>query len=165
MVTQNRYPAGEASSIRMIDISSKVATKRLAVAEGHIYIPAKVIELIKNKQMPKGDTLALAEVSAIMAAKNTSQILPLCHPLLLESVKVNIEIKIESITVKVEVITESKTGVEMEALVATTAALLCIYDLTKIVEPEIRIGEVKLLLKQGGKSGTWYPSWNKEMRS
>ena len=163
-MTQEHFPASADNSIatkssfRMIDVSEKVATQRKAIAEGRIFIKASVIERIRNRQMPKGDVLALAEVAGIMAAKNTSQILPLCHPLQIDSVKIICTPYQDHIVVSAEVRCQGKTGVEMEALCAVNAALLCIYDLTKIVEPEMTISDVRLLRKEGGKSGIWEPS-------
>lgn len=149
------------TSYNMIDISEKTSTERRALATGKIYIPTGIIRRIVNKDMPKGDVLALAEVAGIMAAKNTSQILPLCHPLLLESVKVHCLPSEDYIEVQAHVKCQGKTGVEMEALCAVNAALLCIYDLTKIVEPEMTLSEIQLLKKEGGKSGVWEPRHRK----
>lgn len=145
------------SSYNMIDISSKNITERTALAAGKIYIPPEVILRIVNKDMPKGDVLALAEVAGIMAAKNTPLMLPLCHPLSLESVKIECLPAHDYIGVTARVKCQGKTGVEMEALCAVNAALLCIYDLTKIIEPEMTIADVRLLRKEGGKSGVWEP--------
>jgi len=142
----------------MIDVSQKTATYRVALASGRIYIKPVIIERIRNLQMPKGNVLALAEVAGIMAAKNTSQILPLCHPLQIDAVKVNCNCHQDYIQVSAEVRAFGKTGVEMEALCSVNAALLCIYDLTKIVEPEMTISHVHLVRKEGGKSGVWQPT-------
>lgn len=146
------------NAFRMIDVSQKTATQRLALAQGRIYIKPAIIERIRNQQMPKGNVLALAEVAGIMAAKNTPQILPLCHPLQIDSVKVTCTPHHDFIEVSAEVRCLGKTGVEMEALTSVNAALLCIYDLTKIVEPEMTISDVHLVRKEGGKSGVWTPS-------
>lgn len=153
------------NSYRMIDITEKTITPRAAWASGKIHIPPAVIQRIVRKDMPKGDVLALAEVAGIMAAKNTAQILPLCHPLLLESVRVSCEPHWDFIEVSAVVKCQGKTGVEMEALCAVNAALLCIYDLTKIIEPEMTIGDVKLVRKEGGKSGVWEPKTKKSPES
>lgn len=149
------------SNFRMIDVSEKAATQRRAIAEGRIFIKPVVIERIRNRQMPKGDVLALAEVAGIMAAKNTPQILPLCHPLQIDSVRITCTPYQDYISVSAEIRCQGKTGVEMEALCAVNAALLCIYDLTKIVEPEMTISDIRLMRKEGGKSGVWEPSKNK----
>ncbi len=153
------------SSYNMIDVSEKVTTERKALATGKIYIQPGIIRRIVKKDMPKGDVLALAEVAGIMAAKNTPQILPLCHPLLLESVKVRCLPAEDHIEVQAQVRCQGKTGVEMEALCAVNAALLCIYDLTKIVEPEMTLGEIQLLRKEGGKSGVWEPKSHRKVES
>ncbi|NUN06563.1 MAG: bifunctional molybdenum cofactor biosynthesis protein MoaC/MoaB [Bdellovibrio sp.] len=153
------------NSYNMINVSEKATTERKALASGKIFIPAAIIQRIVNKDMPKGDVLALAEVAGIMAAKNTPQILPLCHPLLLESVKVRCIPANDYIEIEAQVKCQGKTGVEMEALCAVNAALLCIYDLTKIVEPEMTISEVRLLRKEGGKSGVWEPKETRRVES
>jgi len=165
-VTQDHFQVLEDSSVnkstdnafRMIDVSQKTATHRTALARGCIYIKPAVIERIRNLQMPKGNVLALAEVAGIMAAKNTPLLLPLCHPLQIDAVKVTCVPYQDYIEVSAEVRCFGKTGVEMEALCSVNAALLCIYDLTKIVEPEMTISDVHLVRKEGGKSGVWTPS-------
>lgn len=149
------------SAFRMIDVSQKTATHRIALAKGRIYIKPIVIEQIRNLKMPKGDVLVLAEVAGIMAAKNTPQILPLCHPLQIDAVRVTCVPYQDYIEVSAEVRCVGKTGVEMEALCSVNAALLCIYDLTKIVEPEMTISDIHLVRKEGGKSGLWEPSSRK----
>lgn len=146
------------NSFHMIDVSQKKSTYRVALAKGRIYIKPLVVDRIRNLQMPKGNVLSLAEVAGIMAAKNTSQILPLCHPLQIDAVKVNCIPYYDYIEVSAEVRCFAKTGVEMEALCSVNAALLCIYDLSKIVEPEMTISDVQLVRKEGGKSGVWVPS-------
>lgn len=146
------------NAYRMIDVSQKTATQRTALAAGRIYIKPEIIERIRKLQMPKGDVLALAEVAGIMAAKNTPLMLPLCHPLQIDAVKVTCALYHDYIEVSSEVRCFGKTGVEMEALCSVNAALLCIYDLTKIVEPEMTISDVHLVRKEGGKSGVWTPT-------
>lgn len=156
------------SYYHMIDVSDKITTKRIAIATGKIIVGQKVLQLIQNQQMIKGDPLRLAEVAAIMGAKNTSNLIPLCHPLGLDKVEFITEIlPIENaIQVYCIAITSAKTGVEMEALSGVNAGLLTIYDLSKISEPSLTISDIKLLVKIGGKSGIWknpqvehYPSW------
>lgn len=159
---QDHFQASEDSLVdnafRMIDVSQKTATYRIALARGRIYIKSAVIQRIRNLQMPKGNVLALAEVAGIMAAKNTPQILPLCHPLQIDAMKVTCIPYQDYIEVSAEVRCLCKTVVEMEALCSVNAALLCIYDLTKIIEPEMTISDVHLVRKEGGKSGVWEPS-------
>lgn len=139
----------------MIDVGEKVDTRRRALASGRFFASPDTIRQIVEKKIPKGDVLALAEVAGIQGAKGTASLLPLCHPLPLHSVRVWSEPAEDSILVFCEAITIGKTGVEMEALTGVSVALLCIYDLTKVIDPVLRIGEVQLEVKEGGKSGVW----------
>jgi len=145
------------SGYKMVDVSKKNVTSRKALAVGEIILGTKVIELIKAKQMPKGDPLSIAEVSGINGVKKTSELIPLCHPLPLDHISLHTEIdeKKNSIIVYCLVSANSKTGVEMEALSGVNSALLAIYDLSKIVEPNLKITNTKLLVKSGGKKGLW----------
>tara|TARA_B110000438_G_scaffold13529_1_gene13083 strand:+ start:641 stop:1177 length:537 start_codon:yes stop_codon:yes gene_type:complete len=145
------------SGYKMIDVSNKEVTQRKALAVGEIILGAEVIELIKARNMPKGDPLSIAEVSGINGAKKTSELIPLCHPLPLDHISIHAEIneKKYSITIYCLVSANSKTGVEMEALSGVNSALLAIYDLSKIVEPNLKITNTKLLVKSGGKKGLW----------
>lgn len=146
-------PSG--ANFRMIDVGEKADTRRRALASGRFFAAPDTIRQIVEKQIPKGDVLALAEVAGILGAKGTASLLPLCHPLPLHSVRVWSEPSEDSILVFCEAITTGKTGVEMEALTGVSLALLCIYDLTKVIDPVLRIGEVQLEEKEGGKSGLW----------
>lgn len=141
------------SNFNMINIINKKPTKRIAIARGQILLNNETYHLIKNKSLLKGDALLMAEVSGIMAAKNTAQILPLCHPIPLEFVQIKNELNDEklSITIYAIVGTESKTGVEMEALSAVNASLLTIYDLSKMMSKKIIINSIELLFKSGEK--------------
>lgn len=145
------------SGYKMVDVSTKEVTHRKALAKGEIILGPQVIEMIKKKKMPKGDPLAIAEVSGINGVKKTSEMLPLCHPLSLDHISLHCEIneKENSIIVYCLVSANSKTGVEMEALSGVNSALLAIYDLSKIVEPNLKITNTKLLVKSGGKKGLW----------
>ena len=145
------------SGYKMVDVSSKDITHRKALAMGEIILSPKIIEMIKNNKMPKGDPLAIAEVSGINGVKKTSELIPLCHPLPLDHISLHTEIndKKNSIVVYCLVSANSKTGVEMEALSGVSSALLAIYDLSKIVEPNLKISNTKLLVKSGGKKGLW----------
>ena len=145
------------SSFHMIDVSSKKKTFRRALGSGKIFVGEEVFNLIKNKKMPKGDPLSIAEVSGINGVKKTSELIPLCHPLSLDHISLHTEIneKKYSIVVYCLVSANSKTGVEMEALSGVNSALLTIYDLSKIVEPNLKITNTKLLIKSGGKKGLW----------
>ena len=145
------------SGYKMIDVSSKEITHRRALAAGEIILNSEIIGLIKNKKMPKGDPLSIAEVSGINGVKKTSELIPLCHPLSLDHISIHTEIDQarNSIIVYCLVSANSKTGVEMEALSGVNSALLAIYDLSKIVEPNLKITNTKLLVKSGGKKGLW----------
>ena len=145
------------SVYKMVDVSSKAITHRKALASGEITLGKQVIEMIKSKKMPKGDPLSIAEISGINGVKKTSELIPLCHPLPLDHISLHTEIneKEYSIIVYCMVSAHSKTGVEMEALSGVNSALLSIYDLSKIVEPNLKITNTKLLIKSGGKSGLW----------
>ncbi|MEK9958849.1 MAG: cyclic pyranopterin monophosphate synthase MoaC [Pelagibacteraceae bacterium] len=144
-------------SFNMIDVSDKEITLRRALASGSIIVGKKVFELIKNRQMPKGDPISLAEVAAVLGVKRTSDLIPLCHPLPIDhtSTKIVLNEKNFSLEVYCLVSAHAKTGVEMEAIMGVNAALITIYDLSKIVNPDLLIEEVRLLVKQGGKSGLW----------
>jgi len=145
------------SGYKMVDVSSKEVTHRKALAVGEIILSSEVIEMIKNKKMPKGDPLSIAEVSGINGVKKTSELIPLCHPLPLDHISIHAEIDEpkNSIIVYCLVSANSKTGVEMEALSGVNSALLAIYDLSKIVEPNLKITNTRLLVKSGGKKGLW----------
>lgn len=143
---------------KMIDVSDKISHKRIAIASGKIYVGELVFNLICNNQMLKGDPLRLAEIASIMGAKQTGNLIPLCHPLGLDKVEFCSELIRSEFAIQVYciVITSAKTGVEMEALSGVTTGLLTIYDLSKISEPSLTISDVRLLVKIGGKSGTWF---------
>ena len=142
--------------VRMVDVGDKPPTKRTALAGGRIELPPEVLRDVLEGRMEKGDVLAVAQVAGIMGAKLTPQLVPLCHPLPgLEAVDIRFEAGEGGITVYAEVRCTGKTGVEMEAMAACTAALLAIYDMCKSRAPGAAITEVKLLEKAGGKSGRW----------
>jgi len=145
------------SGYKMVDVSSKEVTHRKALAVGEIILSSEVLELIKIKIMPKGDPLAIAEVSGINGVKKTSELIPLCHPLPLDHISIHTEIDEQKISIIIYclVSTNSKTVVEMEALSGVNSALLAIYDLSKIVEPNLKITNTRLLIKSGGKKGLW----------
>jgi len=145
------------NSFNMVDVSSKKETFRRALASGKIFVGKEVFNLIKNKEMPKGDPVTLAEISAVLGVKKTSELIPLCHPLPIDhtATKIIMHEKEYSLEVFCTVSAVAKTGVEMEAIMGVNAALITIYDLSKIVNPHLRIDGVKLLIKEGGKSGLW----------
>lgn len=136
----------------MKDISDKNVTNRKAIAQAVLHMKPDTVTQLREGRLPKGDPLPVAKVAAIQAAKNTSQIIPYCHPLQLEHVRVNFDVADDRITATVEVGAHYKTGVEMEALTAASAAVLTIYDMTKGVDPDMRITDHYLLEKTGGKS-------------
>jgi cyclic pyranopterin monophosphate synthase len=141
----------------MIDVGEKPATRRRAVARGRIEMSRAAFDALRDGRNPKGDVLAQAEVAGILAAKRTSELLPLCHPLALDRVRVGFELLPEACSVVAwcEAAATARTGVEMEALQGVTGALLAIYDLSKAVDPVLSISDVHLGEKEGGKSGRW----------
>ena len=145
------------NSFNMVNVSTKKVTFRRALASGKIYVGKDVFKLIKNKEMPKGDPISLAEVSAVLGVKKTSELIPLCHPLPIDHTATKIIMHDEDSSLEVFCIVSAyaKTGVEMEAIMGVNAALITIYDLSKIVNPHLKIDNVKLLIKEGGKSGLW----------
>ncbi|OUS26018.1 molybdenum cofactor biosynthesis protein C [Gammaproteobacteria bacterium 45_16_T64] len=146
--------AGEA---HMVDVTSKEVTQRVATAEAFIRMAPETLALVVDGKHAKGDVLAIARIAGIQAAKKTSDIIPLCHPLMLTSVKLELTPDAEKggITVQATCKLAGKTGVEMEALTAASAAVLTIYDMCKAVEKGMVIESVRLLEKRGGKSGEW----------
>ena len=145
------------NSFNMVDVSSKKETFRRALASGKIYIGKEVFNLIKEKKMPKGDPISLAEVSAVLGVKKTSELIPLCHPLPIDHTATKIIMNEDDSSLEVFCVVSavSKTGVEMEAIMGVNAALITLYDLSKIVNPNLKIDNIKLLIKEGGKSGLW----------
>jgi cyclic pyranopterin phosphate synthase len=140
---------------RMVDVSAKDATTRLATARGRIAMTAETLAMITERRAKKGDVLAAARIAGIMAAKKTHELIPLCHPLLISGVSVDFtpDMKASSIEVEATVKVEGKTGVEMEALTAVSVACLTIYDMCKSADRAMRIGDIRLVEKSGGKSG------------
>lgn len=142
----------------MVDVGAKPDTKRKAAAGGSIRMSETTLQAIKVGDAPKGDVLGTARLAAIMAAKRTSDLIPLCHPLGLDAVDVDFEFTETGIQVTATASLTGKTGVEMEALVAASTALLTIYDMAKALDKGMVIENVRLLEKSGGKSGTWKAS-------
>ncbi|ASK87858.1 cyclic pyranopterin monophosphate synthase MoaC [Sphingorhabdus sp. SMR4y] len=139
----------------MVDVGGKADTVREARAEGRIAMKLEVLEAIKANTMKKGDVLATARIAGIMAAKKTSDLIPLCHPLALTKVAVDFEFLEDGIKVSSMARLTDKTGVEMEALTACSVALLTIYDMSKAMQKDMVISDIRLLSKSGGKSGDW----------
>ncbi|MEY4670760.1 MAG: cyclic pyranopterin monophosphate synthase MoaC [Pseudomonadota bacterium] len=145
----------EAGNAAMVDVSAKPATEREAIAEGRITMSAEALAAIREGVVKKGDVLATARIAGIMAAKKTSELIPLCHPLMLSKVAVDFSFEGNAIRVTGMARLTGQTGVEMEALTATSVALLTIYDMAKALDKGMVIGGVRLLEKRGGKSGDW----------
>jgi len=146
----------EAGRPRMVDVTGKPDTGREAVAKCLVRMQASTFNLLKKSDLPKGDVLAVAQMAGIMAAKQTPQLIPLCHPVLIGDVKVEFNLNEPDSTVEITATVKSlgKTGVEMEALTAVTVTALTIYDMCKAVDRGIQIDRVRLVRKSGGKSGT-----------
>ena len=138
----------ETGRANMVDVGHKPMQIRVAKAEGRIFVNTETLDLIKKNMIKKGDVLSVAEVAGIQGAKNTSSLIPLCHPLLLSKVDVKASIEKASILVKSTVKTTGQTGVEMEALTGVSVALLTIYDMCKAVDKGMKIGEIKLIEKR-----------------
>jgi len=147
----------EEGRVRMVEVGEKPDTERVAVAKGEVSMRPETLRLIAEKGIPKGDVLAAAQVAGIMAAKRTPDLIPLCHPILLT--KADVEFRIDEETSRIEITatvhSRGKTGVEMEALTAVSVAALTIYDMAKAVEKTMRIGNIRLVYKSGGKSGEY----------
>ena len=145
---------GQAS---MVDVGDKAVTARIAVAQGEVHMQPSTLAAIRDGNAPKGDVLAAARIAGIMAAKRTPELIPLCHPLLLNKVAVDFEIDESKsrVVITATVRCAGQTGVEMEALMAVSIAALTIYDMAKALEKTMRVENIRLLEKRGGKSGDW----------
>jgi cyclic pyranopterin monophosphate synthase len=143
----------EAGAARMVDVSAKAETVREATARGRVVMRPETVALIGAGQAAKGDVLAAARLAGIMAAKRTSDLIPLCHPLPLSAVVVDLSLTAEAVEISATVRTTGRTGVEMEALTAVSVAALTIYDMAKAVDRGMRIEAVRVVRKSGGKSG------------
>jgi len=142
----------------MVDVGDKDQTHRVAIASGMISMSSEALTAIRQGDAPKGDVLGTARIAGIMAAKRTGDLIPLCHPLGLEAVTVDFAFEERAIRTTASASLTGKTGVEMEAMVAVSTALLTIYDMAKAVDKGMVIGEVRVIEKRGGKSGTWKAS-------
>ena len=140
---------------RMVDVGPKDSTQRRAVARGKIFMAPTTADAISAQSLKKGDVLGVARIAGIQAAKKTSDIIPLCHPLMLSSISVNFEVRSDHVAIQAEVEVTGPTGVEMEALHACSAAALTIYDMCKAIDKAMIIGEIALWEKTGGKSGPY----------
>lgn len=142
----------EAGKIRMVDVSHKETTARRAVASGKVLLSSETLQTLQTLKSPKGDPLEIARIAGIMAAKKTSELIPLCHQINLSKVNVTADFRDFGIYLEAEAITNAQTGIEMEALTAVSVAALTIYDMCKAVQKDIVISDIKLILKTGGKS-------------
>jgi cyclic pyranopterin monophosphate synthase len=145
----------ERGAAHMVDVTAKQATRRTAVAAGALRTSARVVELISTAGLPKGDALATARVAGILAAKRTCDLIPLCHQLALTGVDVEFGVGDSVVEITATVHSTDRTGVEMEALTAVSVAALTLYDMIKAVDPAARIDDIRVLRKEGGKTGTW----------
>ena len=147
----------ESGNAHMVDVSGKPVTQRVAIASGQIKMQPETLNLLKSGGHKKGDVIAVARIAAIMAAKKTSELIPLCHPIGLDAISVDFEVNSveNTVTCKIEARTHAQTGVEMEALTAVHVGLLTIYDMCKSVDRGMIMSNIRLLEKQGGKSGRW----------
>ena len=145
----------ESGAARMVDVGAKPETRRSATASGHIAMSEAALNAIRQGDAPKGDVLAAARIAGIMAAKKTAELIPLCHPLALDAVTVDFAFEDDGIRATAHASLTGRTGVEMEAMTATSIALLTIYDMAKAIDKGMVIEEVRLIEKRGGKSGTW----------
>jgi cyclic pyranopterin monophosphate synthase len=146
---------GKRGEARMVDVSPKASTERVAIAEGRVRMRPKTLALVRKGNAKKGDVLGAARLAGIMAAKRTHELIPLCHPLALSQVAVDITPVRSGIYVRAMVKVTGKTGVEMEALTAVSVACLTIYDMVKAAERGMRIDGIRVIEKRGGKSGTY----------
>lgn len=146
---------GADGAARMVDVSAKPVTTREAQAKGRVAMHAQTAALIRDGQAAKGDVLAAARIAGIMAAKNTGGLIPLCHPLPLDAVSIDLSVEEEAVEITATARTTGRTGVEMEALMAVSVAALTIYDMVKAVDRGMKIEAVRLTYKTGGKSGTF----------
>lgn len=141
--------------VHMVDVGDKPQTRRVAVAEGVVAMPPELVEKFFAGDLPKGDAAAVARVAGILGAKKTSELIPLCHPIALDSVEISLSRAGHGVVITASVSTTGPTGVEMEALTAVSTAALTIYDMVKSIERGVTIESVRLLRKEGGRSGTW----------
>jgi len=139
----------------MVDVGGKEVTRRIAVAEGLVTMSPDLVERFFQGDLPKGDAAAVARVAGIIGAKKTSELIPLCHPIALDSVEISLEPAGHGVAITATVSTTSRTGVEMEALTAVSTTALTIYDMVKSVERGVTIETVRLRRKEGGRTGTW----------
>lgn len=145
----------DAGAARMVDVSAKDVTARTATASGRVLVSPRVVELLRGDGVPKGDALATARIAGIMGAKRTPELIPLCHPLAVSGVRVDLSVADDAVVIRASVKTTDRTGVEMEALTAVTVAALTVIDMVKAVDRAAVITDVRVEEKSGGASGDW----------
>jgi len=145
----------ESGAARMVDVSDKEVTARTATASGRVLVSARVVELLRGEGVPKGDALAVARLAGIMGAKQTPALIPLCHPLAISGVTVDLSVGDDSVDIAATVRTTDRTGVEMEALTAVSVAALTVVDMVKAVDKAAVITDIRVEAKSGGRSGDW----------
>jgi cyclic pyranopterin monophosphate synthase len=156
MATEDRLThVDETGAARMVDVSGKDVTARAATASGRVLVSAEVVALLRGEGVPKGDALAVARLAGIMGAKQTPSLIPLCHPLAISGVTVDLTVTDESVDITATVRTTDRTGVEMEALTAVSVAALTVVDMVKAVDKAAVITDVRVEAKSGGRSGDW----------
>ena len=151
---------GDQGRARMVDVTDKARTFRTAVAEGTVRMAPATAALIRSGGVAKGDVLAVAQVAGIMAAKRTSELIPMCHPVALTGLDMAFSVEEDAVRIRAEARCTGETGVEMEALTAVSAAALTIYDMCKAVQRDMEIGQIHLCRKSGGRSGDYERKWD-----
>ena len=145
----------EKGEANMVDVSAREVTTRIATASGRVSLSSEVLNLIANNQTPKGDVLATSRIAGIMGAKKTSELIPLCHPIAIHKVEVELKIESDGVSITAMVKTNDRTGVEMEALTAVSVAGLTLIDMIKALDPSASITNIQVESKSGGKNGDW----------
>jgi cyclic pyranopterin phosphate synthase len=145
----------DSGAARMVDVSGKEVTVRTASARGRVQVSGEVVKLLRGEGMPKGDVLAVARIAGIQAAKRTPELIPLCHPLAIDAVTVDLNVADDCVEIRAEVRTTARTGVEMEALTSVAVAALTVVDMVKAVDKHARITDIEVIAKSGGRSGSW----------
>ena len=155
MSDQHLTHLNEKGEANMVDVSSREITTRIANASGKVMLSSEVLNAIANNQTPKGDVLATARIAGIMGAKKTSELIPLCHPIAIHKVEVELKIESDGVAITAMVKTNDRTGVEMEALTAVSVAGLTLIDMIKALDPSASINNIRVDSKSGGKNGDW----------
>lgn len=145
----------DSGAARMVDVSGKEVTVRTAAARGRVEVSGDVVALLRGEGVPKGDVLAVARIAGIQAAKRTPELVPLCHPLAIDAVTVDLDVTDDAIEIRAEVRTTARTGVEMEALTSVAVAALTVIDMVKAVDKHARMTDIEVVAKSGGRSGSW----------